>query len=135
MLIYICCAGGMTSSMFCERVAKASQKKAKCDHIFSLLKELDAYLEEYDIVFAYGPADILRECNLKEGNLESKITSIWIAPQMRHMAPSFQTYFAKKHIPVEVIDMRTFGRMDGKKAWLAISAHLTSSVHPSEKAL
>lgn len=124
MLIYICCSGGATSSMFCQRIGEASKKTYTVGYILEILPDLDMYLETYELVLAYGPVDIVKESNIKESGLQEKFTGIWIAPQVRFMAPIIKSYYAQFHIPVEVIDMHTFGVMDGVKAWQDIQAHL-----------
>ena len=124
MLIYICCSGGATSSMFCQKIGEASNKKYVVGYIADILPKIDEYLKAYELVLAYGAVDFVKEGNVKDTGLQTKLSSIWIAPQVRFMAPTIQSYYAQFHIPVEVIDMRTFGVMDGVKAWQDIQAHL-----------
>lgn len=117
MLIYICCAGGATSSMFCQRIAEASNCHTYVDYVLEIINDIDRYIEEYDMVFVYGPASLLTPVNIKELKLDQRISAILIAPQVRFITPKTKTLFEQYNIPVEDIDFLTFGRMDGEKGY------------------
>lgn len=59
MLIYICCAGGATLSMLCIKIAKASKKKYETGYILELIPNINQYLSQNEIVFAYGPVSVI----------------------------------------------------------------------------
>lgn len=43
MLVYICCAGGATSSLFCKKIGDASKVPTTVEDIFTVLKNYDEY--------------------------------------------------------------------------------------------
>lgn len=116
MLVYICCAGGATSSMFCKKIANASTMNVVVVDMETAFKNYESYNNEYELILVYGPAEFLRERYIKELSLDKKISSIWIAPQERFMLPVIKKMFNPYNIPVETINMRTFGTMNGKQA-------------------
>lgn len=126
MLIYICCSGGATSSMLCQRIATASNKNAKIGYILEVLPDIEQHLKDYDMVLAYGPVDFVKEMNIKGSGLMDKISCIYIAPQVRFMTPSVKKFYEPLNVPVGQIDMHTFGVMDGEKAWEEIQNLLKS---------
>lgn len=116
MLVYICCAGGATSSLFCQKIGQASSQNVLVEDIFSVLKDLDTLINSYDMVLAYGPVEFLSERTVKEWQLDKKIASVWIAPQVRYLKEMVDKALSQYHIPVNLIDMRAFGTMNGQKA-------------------
>lgn len=124
MLVYICCAGGATSSLFCKKISDAASKSVFVDHIGIVLPDLDTYLKEYDLVLAYGPVTLLNERNLEKYSLDKILASVWIAPQARYLEKPIRELFAPYNIPVNVVNMRTFGTMNGKQALDDIMANL-----------
>lgn len=124
MLVYICCSGGATSGMLCQKIAEASHKTVTAGYIYDLLRDMEQLLSEYELVLACGPVDVLHESNFKHLGLEGKVDCILISPQVRFMAPMVKGYFDNLHIPLDVIEMRTFGTMNGAKVWENIQAML-----------
>ena len=61
MLVYICCSGGATSSLFCSKIGQASDEKVLVEHIFIVLQDLEHLMESYDMILAYGPAELLND--------------------------------------------------------------------------
>ena len=49
MLVYICCAGGATSSLFCKKIGDASKVPTTVEDIFTVLKNYDEYDNKYEI--------------------------------------------------------------------------------------
>lgn len=47
---------------------------------------------------------------------EYHMQAIWLAPQMRYLKDSMKKKLNSFEIPIHVIDMKTFGRMNGKQA-------------------
>ena len=45
MLVYICCSGGATSSLFCSKIGQASDEKVLVEHIFIVLQDLEHLME------------------------------------------------------------------------------------------
>ena len=116
MLVYICCSGGATSSLFCQKISKEVGDKAFLDHIFLVLKDYENLSQKYDMILAYGPAEFLDEKSMNKYNLFDKLSSVWVAPQMRYVKDKIEEVCRPYDIPVEQIDMRTYGTMNGKKA-------------------
>ncbi len=52
MLVYICCSGGATSSLFCSKIGQASDEKVLVEHIFIVLQDLEHLMESYDMILA-----------------------------------------------------------------------------------
>lgn len=125
MLVYICCAGGMTSSLFCSKIQEAAKdENIIVDDIFTILDDLNSYQEKYDFILAYGPIHFLTAEKIKKNSLENVLVSVWVAPQVWNLKDALRKELEPLHIPVEAIDMRTFGIMDGKKALADIKAKL-----------
>ncbi len=124
MLVYICCSGGATSSMFCQKIGQASGRKVLVDHIFIVLKDLEKNMKEYDFILAYGPAELLNERQVQKFHLDKIISSVWVAPQVRYLKSVIYKALEPFDIPVHLIDMRAFGTMDGQKAYDDIVANL-----------
>lgn len=124
MLVYICCSGGATSSLFCKKISDAATNNTFVDHIGIILPDLDKYLQGYDLVLAYGPVTLLNKRNLEKFALDKILASIWIAPQARYLEKPIRELFTPYNIPVHVINMRTFGTMNGKQALEDILANL-----------
>lgn len=124
MLIYICCSGGATSSLFCQSIGKASDKKVLVDHIFIVLQNLEKYMASYDMILAYGPAELLNVRSIQKYHLDKIIKSVWICPQSRYLKEGIYKALEPLQIPVHLVDMRAFGTMNGKKALQDIEANL-----------
>lgn len=117
IMIYICCAGGATSSLFCENIQKSAIKSdVMIDSIFNILNDVEASTKNHSVILAYGPAGFLTPDTIKAHHLDTILKGIWIAPQMRFMTNRIRKDFEDMDIPVESIDMHTFGMMDGKQA-------------------
>ena len=112
MLVYICCSGGATSSLFCSKIGQASDEKVLVEHIFIVLQDLEHLMESYDMILAYGPAELLND------------RQVWIAPQVRYLKETIFKAMMPYNIPVHLVDMRAFGTMNGKKALDDIKASL-----------
>ncbi len=62
MLVYVCCATGNTSGMFCKQIQKAScREQIYVEEIHELGNHLEDALRENDLVLAYGSAEIIDE--------------------------------------------------------------------------
>ena len=46
MLVYICCSGGATSSLFCSKIGQASDEKVLVEHIFIVLQDLEHLMDK-----------------------------------------------------------------------------------------
>lgn len=116
MLVYICCAGGATSSLFAQKIQEAGGEQIHIEIIYEALNKLHDLLDTYKLVLVYGPASLLNQRFIEEYHLERQMQAVWIAPQVRFMKDSITSALQDYPISVHVIDMLTFGRMDGKKA-------------------
>lgn len=117
MMIYICCAGGATSSLFCENIQKSAvNSDVYIDSIFTILNNVEDITKKHAVILAYGPAGFLTPDTIKQHHLDKMLKGIWIAPQMRFMTARIQKDFEEMQIPVASIDMHTFGMMDGRQA-------------------
>ena len=77
---------------------------------------LEDALRENDLVLAYGSAEIIDEKFIRRYHFEYHMQAIWLAPQMRYLKDSMKKKLNCFDIPIHIIDMKTFGKMDGKQA-------------------
>lgn len=120
MFIYVGCAGGGTSSMFCQRIVKEIQQRdenlrAVFEDVQRVAKNAAAYSGAYDLVFAYGGAGAIREYTAFE--FGSLFDVVYIAPQVRFMTPAIRELLAPYPTLVRDIPMAIFGNMDAAQAY------------------
>ena len=85
------CAAGMSTSMLVTKMQKAAESEGIETDIFAVsANEADNYL-------ASKPVDVLL-----------------LGPQVKFLKKQMETKVEGKDIPVEVIDMRDYGMMNGK---------------------
>ena len=89
--IMLVCAAGMSTSMLVQRMDAAAKKDGITANIF-----------------ATGASDA--DNKLAENNVKVLL----LGPQVRFMKDQFVKKLADKNIPVDVIDMRAYGMMDGE---------------------
>ncbi|MEC6748686.1 PTS sugar transporter subunit IIB [Marinilactibacillus sp. GCM10026970] len=89
--IMLVCAAGMSTSMLVSKMEKAAEADGVETDIFAVsANEADSYL-------ASKPVDVLL-----------------LGPQVKFLKKQMESKVADKGIPVEVIDMRDYGMMNGK---------------------
>lgn len=89
--IMLVCAAGMSTSMLVSKMEKAAEADGVETDIFAVsANEADSYL-------ASKPVDVLL-----------------LGPQVKFLKKQMESKVADKSIPVEVIDMRDYGMMNGK---------------------
>lgn len=131
MVVYICCAGGGTSSLLCKKISKVSKDNFKIymDSIETIISDLKASnLSEYDLVLAYGPVGLLTKSFIEEYEIYNFIDLVFLAPQIRFEIKRVKTILTPYNIPVETIDMKTFGTMNGEKMLDEILTYKPSSI-------
>ncbi|MDU5110809.1 MAG: hypothetical protein E6248_10195 [Clostridium sp.] len=117
MLVYICCAGGATSSLFCSKIKKASNKdNVLVDDLMTILTDFEELKSKYDYILAYGPAGFIRESSIGDYALDKIIDLILVCPQVRYLVPSIKKVTEPYNISCDSLDMKTFGTMNGEKA-------------------
>lgn len=90
--ILLVCAAGMSTSLLMTKMQQAADKKGLDIEIQAKsAAEADKLLNREDI-------DILL-----------------IGPQVRYLKKEYETKLKDRNIPVSVIDMRDYGRVDGEK--------------------
>lgn len=120
MFIYVGCAGGSTSSMFCQRIVKEIEENdANLSAVFADARTINqkqvAYGEKYDLVFSFGGVGAIEKHSAFEfGKL---FDVVFIAPQVRYLTESKQKLLAEYPTVVSDIPAEIFGMMDGKKAY------------------
>ena len=87
-VILLACAAGMSTSLLVTKMQEVSKK---------------------DKIFAIPVSKVDQKVN------EESIDVILIGPQKRYMEIRIKEKMAVKHIPVGVIPMEDYGRMDGTK--------------------
>ncbi|MBD5069562.1 MAG: PTS sugar transporter subunit IIB [Lactobacillus sp.] len=91
--IMLVCAAGMSTSLLVTKMQKAAENEGLETDIFAVsATEADAKLED-----SSKPVDVLL-----------------LGPQVRFMKGQFETKLAAKGIPVDVIDMKDYGTMNGE---------------------
>ncbi|MGO2082688.1 PTS sugar transporter subunit IIB [Vagococcus sp.] len=90
--IMLACSAGMSTSLLVTKMEKAAQAMGYDADIFAVsVSEADTYL----------------------GDSEKPIDVLLLGPQVKYMEAQFKEKWAEK-LPVEVIDMRDYGMMDGE---------------------
>lgn len=90
--IMLVCSAGMSTSLLVTKMQKAAKEQGVDVKIFALsASEADPKIEK-------GELDV-----------------ILLGPQVRFMKQQFEQKVAGKNLPVEVIDMRDYGTMNGEK--------------------
>lgn len=117
MIIYLCCTGGLTSSLFCSKIQEASKdKKILFDDVKTIFELFNKkQLDKYDYVLAYGPADKIKKSFIKEYDFGNFIDLVLISPQASFLIKPIKKLIDPLGISCGVIPMITFGRMDGKE--------------------
>lgn len=90
--ILLVCSAGMSTSLLMTKMQKSAQEK-----------EIDA---EVTALSSNEATKLLAK---------EKADVILIGPQVRFMKSKFEKLVADSHIPVAVIDMKDYGKMDGEK--------------------
>src|SRR4051812_11923804 len=90
--ILLVCSAGMSTSLLMTKMQKSAQEKG-----------IDA---KVNAMSSNEATKLLAK---------EKVDVILIGPQVRFMKSKFEKLVADTHIPVEVIDMKDYGKMDGEK--------------------
>lgn len=120
MFIFVGCAGGGTSSMFCQKIVKEidtndQNMRAAFADVKTIFRQYRAYGDAYDLVFAYGGVEAIKSYNAFEfGNL---FDVVFVAPQVRYLTPLKRKLLQDYPTVVQDIPMKIFGMMNGKQAY------------------
>ncbi|MGM0215397.1 PTS system IIB component [Enterococcus sp. AZ109] len=91
--IMLVCSAGMSTSLLVTKMEKAAEARGMEADIFAVsASEADAKLNDPE-----NPVDVLL-----------------LGPQVRFMKAQFDEKLAGKNIPLEVIDMKDYGMMNGE---------------------
>ncbi|MGC6767745.1 PTS sugar transporter subunit IIB [Enterococcus sp. LJL51] len=145
MFIYVGCAGGMTSSMFCQRIVRAietlkSPLTAVFEDVGTIIRRKKEFEGNYDLVFAYGGIDFISPVNAYDFGTTFDV--VFVSPQVRHMTKYKREILEDYPTIVEDIGMKTFGTMNGEVAYENLLEELialdyqrssTSGKHPETK--
>lgn len=121
MIIYLCCAGGATSSLFCKKIQDACTQEndrayfADITTIITNLNNKTLLPDDYDIILAYGAAQVLSERYILESKFNQFFNAVYISPQVRFLSKNLTIVCDKFNIPCYPIDSMLFGRMEGGK--------------------
>ncbi|MFD2386930.1 PTS sugar transporter subunit IIB [Enterococcus rivorum] len=80
-----------------------------------VIDEYDLLHQTYRIIVAYGGESKINLHNI-EPIFKPYVDYVLVCPQVRFKTPILRKMLTPVGIPCEDIEMRTFGRMDGKKA-------------------
>ena len=92
MNIFLCCAGGLSTTMLMNSMKDAVKRSPK--------------LNESDFHFDAIPVDIL-DSEINDAD------AIVLGPQIAHKLDSVKKALGGREIPVVVVDSQTYGQMDG----------------------
>lgn len=118
MFVYICCAGGMTSSLICENIKKSAKSDLKIylDALTNAASDFQlGKLNDFDIILGYGAASAITNMFIIENDLDKILDLVLISPQVRFELPRIKKIMNPYNVPVSTIEMRTFGTMNGSK--------------------
>ncbi|EOH92915.1 hypothetical protein UAW_02956 [Enterococcus haemoperoxidus ATCC BAA-382] len=116
MLVYICCAGGMTSSMFCQKIAKAADpNEVYFGQLHDVIADVQNLSATYSTLIAYGGEGEINKLSL-EPIFKPYVDRVIVCPQVRYKTISLQRLLSPLDTPCTDIDMKTFGNMNGEKA-------------------
>lgn len=127
MFIFVGCAGGGTSSMFCQRIAKAINATdpnltAAFGGVNEVLADPIACIGDHDLMFAYGSIDVVRGYSAFDfGQL---FDAILVAPQVKYLTVTKQKIMANYPTIVEDIPSEIFGKMNGEVAFEELRGEL-----------
>ena len=119
MFVYICCSGGMSSSLFCIKMVTALEAtypalKVRSAHLDTVMARETIYREKYDMILIYGGIEIIRPENAFD--LNQLIDVILIAPQVAYLLPLKQEILKDYPIIIKLIDKKIFGTVAGAQA-------------------
>lgn len=115
MFIFVGCAGGGTSSLFCQRMvteinSNDENLRAVFADIEQVLRKQIAYSTNYDLVFAYGGIDCIRSYNAFD--IGQLFDVVFLAPQVKFLLPSKVELLKEYPTIVKAIPMKLFGTMN-----------------------
>ena len=129
MFIFVGCAGGGSSSLFCQRIVTAVNTtdpnlKATVTDVQTALHDPEAVLGNNDLLFAYGAIDALQLYNAFDFGQVFDV--ILVAPQVRYRTEEKRALMAD--YPTMLIDLPNdiFGKMDGVIAFDRLRGELLS---------
>lgn len=103
--IMLVCSAGMSTSLLVTKMEKAAEAQGLDAEIFAVsASEADASLE----------------------NPEKPVDVLLLGPQVRYMKGQFEQKLSGKNIPLDVIDMKDYGMMNGE-AVLGIAIDLINN--------
>lgn len=115
MLVYICCAGGMTSSMFWQKIAKAADpNEVYFGQLHDVITDVQNLSATYSALIVYGGEGEINKLSL-EPIFKPYVDRVMVCPQVRYKTTSLQKLLSPLDIPCMDIDMKTFGNMNGEK--------------------
>lgn len=106
----------MTSSMFCQKIAKAADpKEVYFGALHEIIQDYDRLSASYPTLIAYGGEGEINRLSL-EPIFKPFVDRVLVCPQVRYKTPSLQKLLEPLAIPCTDIEMKTFGNMNGAKA-------------------
>ncbi|MEO1772560.1 MULTISPECIES: PTS sugar transporter subunit IIB [Enterococcus] len=91
--IMLVCSAGMSTSLLVTKMEKAAEERGMEADIFAVSAS---------------------EADGKLNDTENPVNVLLLGPQVRFMKPQFEEKLAGKNIPLEVIDMKDYGMMNGE---------------------
>lgn len=91
--IMLVCSAGMSTSLLVTKMEKAAEERGMEADIFAVSAS---------------------EADEKLNDAENPVNVLLLGPQVRFMKAQFEGKLAGKNIPLEVIDMKDYGMMNGE---------------------
>lgn len=100
MFIDVCCSGGMSSSLCCNRMAKAliatyPALRTTTEPLSTVMNKRKVSFETYDIVLVYGGINVISDASVYD--ISELFDVIFIAPQVAFMFPLKQDILTAGH--------------------------------------
>ncbi|TLG72097.1 hypothetical protein [Culicoidibacter larvae] len=116
MVVFICCSGGGTSSMFCVHLKRAmTDAKVIYEYVPDIVKDYEKLTAEYDYILAYGGLHMITEQTAAE--FDKYCDLILVCPQVHHHFASHEAIMAAYDTPIKKLDPKVFGTMNGAKVY------------------
>lgn len=116
MVVFICCSGGATSSMFCVHLKKAmTDAKVIYDYVPNITKEYEKFTSEYDYVLLYGGLQMITKQTAAD--FDKYCDLILVCPQVHHHFPAAEAVMAEYKTPIKKLNPKIFGMINGLKVY------------------
>lgn len=120
MFIFVGCAGGGSSSMFCQKIVEAihadtTALTATFDDVGSVINDKKNLGDRFDLIFAYGGIDFIS--NVTAFDFGTIFDVVFVAPQVRYRTKDKVRLLQDYPTIVRDLDSKIFCTMNGPVAF------------------